>query len=69
MTEVKLYQHVAIVESFFSVAMALKKLPPKIFCQLSKIIGLFVIKTFGFRIFLQYATDDYELQTSIFCQC
>ena len=59
MTEVKLYQHVAIVESFFSVAMALKKLPPKIFsCQLSKIIGLFVIKTFGVRIFLHSATDD-----------
>ena len=36
MIEVKLYQHVGIVESFFSVVMALKKLPPKIFHANSK---------------------------------
>ena len=64
MIEVKSSQLAGIERSFFSVVMALKKLPPKsISCQLSKIFGPLVKKN---CLILHSASEDGMMRTSIF---
>ena len=64
MIGVKSSQLADIERSFFSVVMALKKLPPKLFsCQLSKIFIPLVKKN---CLILHSASEDGMVQTSIF---